>query len=114
MRDALGGILATSAALGAIRRGAQPRGLRAQRGVAEGRAGRIDRPMRRSRPHNPPAFLVDQDRRMRLIEEIPQLYNKRILDPRLDIAFEEDKAPRPLGRNSSSATPSSNPDTPRD
>ena len=46
--------------------------------------------MRRSN-RNPTAFL-DQDRRVGLIEEIPQLHNKRILDPRLDIAFEEDKA----------------------
>ena len=63
----------------------------------------------------PPAFLVDQDRRIRLIEEIPQLHNKRILDPRLDIAFEEDKAPWPLGADEIALRdPSSNPDTPRD
>ncbi len=60
-------------------------------------------------------FPVDQDRRIRLIEEIPQLHNKRILDPRLDIAFKRIKAHgRSARMNSRSATPSSNPDTPRD
>ena len=93
--------------------GAQPRGLRAQRGVAEGRAGRIDRAMRWSQP--PPVFLVDQDRRIRLIEESPKLHNKRILDPRLDIALEKDKAPCPFGADEIALRdPISNPDTARD
>ena len=103
------------ATLGAIRRGAQPRGLRAQRGVAEGRAGRIDRLMRRSsRTTRPPSWSIRTgasalSRKFR--NSITSGYLTRVSILRL-------KRIKPHGRsarmNSRSATPSSNPDTPRD
>ena len=53
--------------------------------------------MRRAEPRYPAAFLVDQDRGIRLAEATPQFLNKRrYLSRRLDIAFEQDKAPWPL------------------
>ena len=70
--------------------------------------------MRWTQPRHPAAFLVDQDRRIRLAKAIPQFLNKRrYLIRRLDIAFEKDKAPRPLGTDKFALRAlSSSPDTP--
>jgi len=64
---------------------------------AKGGSGRVDRPMRRPQPLHPPAFLVDQDRGIRVFCQVLEFANKiRYLGRRLNIALEQDKAPGPL------------------
>ena len=80
-------VVPRSAASSAGRRQAQLRVDVVQR--AEDGAGRIDRPVRRTEPLHPAAFLVDQDRRIGLSIEFPQFTNKiSYLRGRLDISLE--------------------------
>ena len=54
--------------------------------------------MWRAEPLHPAAFLVDQDRRVRIFDGGAQFANQPSdLRRRIDIALEQDKAPWPLG-----------------
>ena len=54
--------------------------------------------MRRAEPLHPAALLVDQDRRIRIFDKAPQFANEPSnLRRRIDVALEQDEAPRPFG-----------------
>ncbi|MGY4595708.1 hypothetical protein ACVWXL_003454 [Bradyrhizobium sp. GM22.5] len=63
--------------------------------ACENSARRIDRPMRRRQALHPPTLLIDQDRGISETRNRPQFRNEcSNLSRRLDIALEEDEAPR--------------------
>src|SRR4029077_18539372 len=66
----------------------------ARMNFAEPRGGRAQLPVRRFHPGNAAAFLIDQDRRGRIVQSFPQALRQRAqLLRTLDVARKDDEPP---------------------